>query len=214
VELFAARLVEWYRQNARRFPWRDSSTGPYPTLIAEIMLRKTTARNVEHVFTAFMSRYPSVHTLAEANEPELRDLIRPLGIADRARLLCTTAQAICEKHNGQVPASLAALLALPGVGRYTANAVRCFGYGQPVALLDTNVIRVLNRVFSVKSTKPRPHTDPNLWAIAESLVPPEQSQSYNRSLLDLGATICTFRNPRCHSCPLADQCDYFRRGSL
>ncbi len=213
VESFRTRLVKWYQESGRQFAWRSPRADPYRILVAEIMLRKTTARNVQQVFETFTARYPLPEALATADESELRDVIRPLGIADRARLLRMTARRIVERHGAQVPASFDALLALPGVGRYTANAVRCFGYGQPAALVDTNVIRVLRRVFSLASSKARPHTDPVLWCAAESLVMRDNPQSYNRALLDLGAGICTFRHPRCLSCPVSGVCDYFRTQS-
>jgi A/G-specific adenine glycosylase len=175
------------------------------------MLRKTTTRNVVTVYPAFIARYPAAEDLYHAREDELRDIIRPLGIADRARLLRSTAAALVERHSGQVPRRSRELLALPGVGKYTAAAVRCFAYGEREGLVDTNVVRVLGRVFSVSSARERPHTDPKLWEVANALVSRTKPRAYNQALLDLGGTVCTLGQPKCAECPLAFMCERFKR---
>lgn len=207
---FQRSLLEWYRSGRRRFSWRNGRRTAYQTLIAEMMLRKTDSAKVERLYDAFIARYPSPEVLAAADEAALRDEIRLLGIADRARLLRLTAQQLIEQHGGRVPANRAALMRLPGVGRYIANAVLCFAYRRDAALLDTNIIRVVERVFSVRSGKPRPRDDPKLWEFAASLVPEGRAVSYNRALLDLAATICTASKPQCERCPLNQICDFAR----
>jgi A/G-specific adenine glycosylase len=206
---FQSILLRWYRSAGRRFPWRRPPRSAYTTLVAEVMLRKTTARNVAAVFDQFIRLYPSPEALSRAKEDELSRMIRPLGIADRARLLRATADALVQKHGGQVPNSERELRALPGVGRYTAAAVRCFAFGESEGIVDTNVVRVISRVFSVSSCRGRPHTDPAIWVTANYLVSPDRPAAYNRALLDFGGTVCTLRHPKCVSCPLSSLCDYF-----
>lgn len=208
VAAFRDRLLAWYPRGRRRFSWRERQRNAYQTLVAEMMLRKTDAAKVERVYGAFLERYPTPRELAEADEAELRVAIQPLGIADRARLLRLTAQTLLREHKGKVPASAEALRRLPGVGRYTSNAVLCFAYRGDVPLLDTNVIRVIERVFGVRSSKPRAREDPELWEFAARLVPPGKAVTYNRAVLDFAAAVCTASAPKCSTCPLLPTCDY------
>lgn len=208
VREFQDQLLEWYRRGRRRFSWRNGRRGAYEVLIAEMMLRKTDAGKVAAVYDSFIAKYPTPKALAWANEAELREEIRLLGISDRARLLRLTAQQILDEHGGRVPANPEALLKLPGVGRYTANAVLCFAYQRDAALLDTNIIRILERVFSVRSERARAREDAALWELAATLVPKGRAVSYNRALLDFAAMICTAAKPKCEFCPLQPMCDY------
>lgn len=208
--LFQQELLRWYRsQGRRRFAWRDGKRNAYQILIAEVMLRKTDTGKVAHVYEAFVQKYPTSKALAKAKETSLRDEIRSLGIADRARLLKLMAKQITDHYGGRVPRAVEALLRLPGVGRYTANAVLCFAFRRDVPLLDTNVIRVLSRVFSVRSKVSRPRDDPDLWRFTAELVPKGNAVSFNRAILDFAAQICTHRAPRCMLCPQAPICDYY-----
>ncbi|MCX6359218.1 MAG: hypothetical protein NT029_05415 [Armatimonadetes bacterium] len=209
-EEFATRLYGWYRTAGRRFPWRGGRSSAYHILVAEMMLRKTDVRKVEGVYTAFIARYPTVQCLARADERELRDSIRLLGIEDRARLMRVTANIIVSEHAGKVPSTYNALVSLPGIGRYSANAVLCFAYRRDTALVDTNIIRILGRVFSVWSQKARPREDMRLWDVAAGLVPAGHGIRHNRALLDLAATTCTPTKPKCAVCSLNELCDYAR----
>lgn len=174
-----------------------------------MMLRKTDTAKVVQVYGRFIRRYPTPSSLAKANVTTLRKEIRILGIADRARLLNLAARQLVRSHCGVVPKNEEALRKLPGVGRYTANAVLCFAYHKDVPLLDTNVIRVLARVFSVRSKAKRPRDDPELWRFAADLVPKKKPISYNRAVLDLAARVCIHRKPKCSLCPLTSICDYY-----
>jgi len=207
-EAFQHRLLDWYRIGRRRFSWRNGKRSAYETLVAEMLLRKTDAAKVAAIFEGLIASYPRVKALAAADEAALREQIRLLGIFDRARLLRLTAQQILDRHAGRVPSTLSELLALPGVGRYTANAVLCFAYRRDAPLLDSNIIRIFERVFTVRSSKARPHEDVALWSFAEQLVPPGRATTYNRALLDFAATVCTAAKPRCASCPILFLCDY------
>lgn len=209
---FQRALLTWHQASGRQLPWRRAPQSAYRTLVAEMMLRKTTTRNVEAVYPAFLARYPAAEDLCQAREDELREILRPLGIAERARLLRSTGDALVQKYSGKVPRATAELLALPGVGKYTAAAVRCFAYGEHEGLVDTNVVRILRRVFSISSQKARPHTDSKLWEVASALVSRTKPKIYNQALLDLGGTVCTLRQPKCARCPLTFMCEDFKRG--
>jgi A/G-specific adenine glycosylase len=141
-------------------------------------------------------------------------MLRTLGIFDRARLMRETARQVVSEYSGRIPGDERILAHFPGVGRYTANAVLCFAFGRSVGLLDANVIRVLDRVFSIRSGRSRPRDDPALWAIAQGLVPEGKAVAYNRALLDLAAQLCKPGRPLCDQCPLAICCDYCRETQL
>ncbi len=207
---FSRALLQWYNKGRRQFPWRNGKRNAYEILIAEMMLRKTDSAKAAEVYDKFVAKYPTPVSLANAKIASIRKEIKLLGIADRGRLLKLTARQIVENHHGNVPHDFSELIALPGVGPYTANAVLCFAFREDMALLDTNIIRVLGRVFSVHSNKPRARDDPALWDFAEALVPKGKAISYNRALLDFAAQVCTLANPKCSTCPLRGICDYAR----
>jgi A/G-specific adenine glycosylase len=174
-----------------------------------MMLQKTDSRKVLAVYPSFVRRYGTPCKLAYAPLRDVRNEIRLLGISDRARRLKASARTILENYHGQVPSNRKDLLRLLGVGDYIANAVLCFAYARDVALLDTNVIRVLGRVFSVRSSKPRARTDGKLWGFAARLVPEGKAIRYNRAVLDFAALVCTARDPRCRECPVNSLCNYY-----
>lgn len=205
---FQRTLLNWYQKKKRRFSWRNPNRNSYEILIAEMMLRKTDTAKVAQIYDSFVRKYRSPKSLARSRESSLRHDIRLLGIADRARLFRLLGRKIVKEYDGQIPKSFQELTGLPGVGRYTANAVLCFAFRRDVALLDTNVIRVLGRVFSVYSNKPRARDDPVLWDFATTIVPKGKATSYNRALLDFAAQVCTAREPKCNECPLNWICDF------
>ena len=207
---FQRILLRWYEKKKRRFSWRDPNRNSYEILIAEMMLRKTDTAKVAQIYDSFIKKYRSPKSLALSRESSLRHDIRLLGIADIARLFRLLGRKIVKECGGQIPKSFQELTGLPGVGRYTANAVLCFAFRRDVALLDTNVIRVLGRVFSVYSSKLRARDDPVLWDFATTIVPKGKATSYNRALLDFDAQVCTLTNPKCLTCALCGICDYAR----
>ncbi len=205
---FAAKVIEWGRREVSTFPWRQTKD-PYKILVAEILLRKTTRAQVVQVFAHFLKTFPNVESLSIARISAIRNLIRPLGLENvRASSLARLAKRIVNKHRGNVPTSRVQLLQLPGVGPYIANAVMCMAYGKDEPLVDTNSIRVIVRVFSVKSERSRPRDDPTLWKIASELLPAGRAREYNLSLLDLARSVCLPRRPKCFECPLLHLCDF------
>lgn len=204
LEKFRVRVKEWGRENLRSFPWRETRD-PYRLLIAEFMLLRTQASQVEPVYRKFISKYPSLEDLAEASRKDIHDILKPLGLSWRADRVYETVRKLEEEHDLVVPTEKDALLNLPGVSQYIAGAVRCFALGKPEALIDANTVRIAGRLFDVEVKDSSRRTNRFQRLIGE-LVDPEQPRYYNLSMLDLGAKICTSRSPDCLSCPLMDLC--------
>lgn len=199
-------LLTWHRTNARHFPWRLRRGEPFAILLAEILLRKTTAKQVAAVYPDFIATYSAPSLLAGARITKLRALLKPLGLSGRASLLKALGAALVANHGGLVPTLREDLLKLPGVGPYAANATLCFGFGQSVPIVDSNILRILSRVFGWTSSHPRPHLDKAVWDLASGLIPTGRAALYNEALLDLGALVCTHRDPACYKCPLGPTC--------
>jgi A/G-specific adenine glycosylase len=200
---FRRRLLAWYARHQRTLPWRGSRD-PYAILVSEVMLQQTQVIRVREFYTRFVRRYPTVEDLAAASPAAVHESWAGLGYYARARNLHAAAQRIVDDHGGGFPVEPSVLRKLPGIGRYTAAAVASFAFDANVATVDTNIQRVLTRVFRLrgpKRTRPR-----RLWALAEALVPKGRSSDWNQALMDLGATICVARSPRCGVCPVARVC--------
>lgn len=201
----AHRLIEWFRTNCRDLPWRRTRRGrrdPYASLVSEFMLQQTQVSRVLDHFEPFMSRFPTVQDLAHASEEHVRQMWSGLGYYSRARRLHQAAQAILKRHNGRVPQDLTPLLDLPGVGRYTAGAIASIVFKHPAPIVDGNVSRVLQRLDGIA----RPQRDD--WPRAAELVASAADPAaFNEGLMELGALICTPRNPSCDACPLASLCN-------
>lgn len=210
-EKFAILLLEWWQSNKRDFPWRRTAD-PYKILIAEMLLRKTTARQVEGVFERFISKFPDAKAIAEAQDEEIEEAIRPLGMEHkRADLLKKLAIELLKNHMGAIPATQEDLLRLPGVGRYVANAVLCFAYEKDAPLVDVNTIRVFQRVFGFESQRRRVKDDATLWELVAKMTPPGKAKVFNLAIIDFAHEICKSKNPKCASCPLRAICKYANR---
>lgn len=211
AEEFRRRIVEWYEAHGDRdLPWRRAKDG-WSVLVAALMLRKTTVKQVVKVYEEFMRRYPTPQSLLSASEDEVEELIRPLGLQhQRAKHFVELAKVLVRRFGGRVPCSREVL---PGVGDYAASEVLLRVYGRAEPLLDRNMIRVVERVFGVRSAKKRPHKDRAMWSFAESLVPedPELAEKFNFGVLDFARKICTAEKPYCDACPTKDLCSYFSR---
>jgi A/G-specific adenine glycosylase len=205
---FHRQLLAWSVHYGRSFPWRSFSD-PYRLLIAEMMLRRTQARQVVPVYEAFLRRYPSPEALAAATEEDVDALLRPLGLAWRIPAFRKMAQQVMAEYHGEIPRDRKALLSLPGVGEYVADAVRCFAFNEPVALLDTNTVRVAGRYFGFPVHAESRRRAPVKRAVA-CLVAPHAPRASNLALLDLAATICRPRQPSCGCCPVVAGCSWGR----
>jgi A/G-specific adenine glycosylase len=201
---FRRRLLAWYRAHGRDLPWRRTRA-PYRVLVSEIMLQQTQVDRVVPKYREFLRRYPSLGRLAAARVDDVRRLWYPLGYNIRPVRLHAIARETVARYDGRLPASEARLRALPGIGRYTAGAILAFAYGRDVPVLDTNVRRVLGRVF-LGPRAAKAGRDGAFWDLAAALVPRGRGYDWNQALMDFGATHCTSRKPRCPGCPMADLC--------
>lgn len=202
---FRQRLLTWYRANGRDLPWRQTDD-PYHILVSEVMLQQTQVDRVLPKYHEWLQKYPSLEHLAGASVDDVAQTWRPLGYNIRPRRLHAIARESVERYGGELPSDEETLLSFKGIGAYTAGAIRSFAFGQRAAILDTNVARVLFRVF-VGRGDPKAHaTKRHLWAISEALVPRKYVFDFNQGLMDLGATICTARQPKCDRCPMHRMC--------
>lgn len=199
---FQRKLLAWYRRHHRDLPWRRTRNA-YRVLVSEIMLQQTQVDRVIPKYREWLRKYPSLEALAGASTREVRETWRPLGYNIRPVRLREIARAVLRDHGGRIPETHAELLALKGVGPYTAGAVLSFAYGKNAPILDTNVRRVLRRVFAGEAARP-PERD--LWRLSEALLPAGRAYDFNQALMDFGATVCTARRPRCPGCPLSRLC--------
>lgn len=205
---FVSRLLRWQAHNDADFPWRRTKD-PYKILVSELLLRKTTRKQVSQIYDTFFSKFPTIEALASSEEKVIKKAIVTLGMEHkRAPALKKVAQTIIDSHGGKIPTRSGQLMGLPYVGRYTSNALLCLAYGQDYPLLDTNVVRVITRVFSLKSSKNRPREDPQMWDFVSSLIPSKKARDFNLAVLDIAFSICRADNPDCQACPLLDICDY------
>lgn len=210
--LFAHRLLKWFAQHGRDLPWRRTHD-PYKILVSEIMLHQTQVSRVLEFYPRFLRRYPSVETLAGAEPVAVRDTWEGLGYYNRAKYLHQTARAVVNDHEGKFPRTAEHLQKLPGVGRYTAGAIVSFAYKQPAPILDTNVSRVLRRVFGVRGDPKRASVQKKLWRLAEQLIPKGKVWEFNQGIMDFGATVCTARTPQCPTCVMRTICAWPQRSA-
>jgi A/G-specific adenine glycosylase len=207
---FRRRLLAWYRANGRDLPWRRTDD-PYHILVSEVMLQQTQVDRVLPKYHEWLDRYPSLAVLASADEDEVADAWRPLGYNIRPRRLHAIARESVVRYGGELPSDEETLLSFKGIGAYTAGAIRSFAFGQRAAILDTNVARVLFRVFVARGD-PRAHAmRKRLWALSEALVPRKHVFDFNQGLMDFGATVCVARRPKCGACPMTNSCRSFPR---
>lgn len=207
------RALDWFDKDGRDFPWRRQPD-PYPVLVAELLLQRTRADLVLRLYESFLARYPNAAALAVAEPDDIVSFLRPLGFTHRSSRLPRLGQELCERHDGEVPQSKQALLALTGVGEYIANAVLAIAFDERRPLVDPNVIRLIGRMTERQSERSRPRDDRQLWDLIEGFLPRRRATAFGLALVDLGATICLVRRPRCHQCPLRPHCAAFASGTV
>jgi A/G-specific adenine glycosylase len=197
--VIAKPLLSWYRKNARPLPWRETRN-PYRILISEIMLQQTQVSRVLQKYPEFLKQFPNFKALAQACFGEVIRTWSGMGYNNRALRLQRIAQRVVNEHGGRLPSDSDTLQTFPGIGRYTANAIACFAFEQQIAVVDTNVRRVLSRLF------PRQAQTMDEWELAEWMLPKRKAFHWNQALMELGALRCTFNNPLCTTCPLNRFC--------
>jgi len=198
-------LVRWYRTHARDLPWRRDPS-PYRVWVSEIMLQQTRVETVVPYFQRFLGRFPDYRSLARATEEEVLEAWSGLGYYRRARALHQGVRAVLEVHGGEFPSGEREALALPGIGPYTAGAIRSIALGIRAPLVDGNVERVLSRVFGVRGDVSKAATRKVFWELARQAVERGEPGEVNQSLMELGALVCKPAAPECASCPLARRC--------
>ncbi|MBE9171431.1 A/G-specific adenine glycosylase [Pleurocapsales cyanobacterium LEGE 06147] len=206
IKWFRRQLSIWAKQNLRNFPWRQTCD-PYAILVAEFLLQRTEAATVVPIYTSFLARYPTLQDLAAANVEEIGKLLQPLGLFFRAERLHQCAQILLQEYRGKIPESEKQLLKLPGIGKYTARSICANAFGQSLAILDTNVARILERFFGMRGGRVKSRCK-LLWQTAERIAPHKEVGKWNLTLLDFGAQVCTAKNPLCSECLLRKRCDY------
>ena len=228
-------LLDWFAANARDLPWRRTRE-PYAIWVSEIMLQQTQVRTVIPYWQRWLRALPTIKAVANASPDKIHKLWEGLGYYTRARNLQKAAKQMVEKHRGQFPENVDDVLALPGIGRYTAGAICSIAFNQPAPILDGNVIRVLTRIFGISENPREKKTNTQLWQIAEELIcraksaketkkkntsrpsrPSRETNScsnLNQSLMELGALVCTPRNPQCGICPVEKLCVAFRENRV
>src|ERR1043166_2210779 len=204
---FRRRLLAWYRKHGRDLPWRNTND-PYHILVSEIMLQQTQVDRVLPKYFEWLDKYPSLHALASAPEHDVTQTWRPLGYNIRPKRLQSIAREAVARYDGRLPADEETLLSFKGIGQYTAGAIRSFAFRERAAILDTNVARVLFRVF-VGNGDPKSHAmTKHLWSVSEAVLPRDVFD-FNQALMDFGAMVCSARNPKCLVCPMAKGCRSF-----
>lgn len=201
---FRHALLAWYRKQGRDLPWRRT-TDPYAILVSEFMLQQTQVAAVIPFYHAWMRRFPDFSALAAASEHEVLHAWQGLGYYARARNLLTAAQNVMEKHGGRFPRSSSAIRDLPGVGRYTANAVATFAFNRTVPIVEANIARLLARLFDSQIPIDTSLGREALWQRASDLLPSRHASIHNSALMDLGALVCGTR-PDCVICPVRNFC--------
>jgi A/G-specific adenine glycosylase len=202
---FRRRLLAWYARAARDLPWRRTRD-PYRVLVSEVMLQQTQVSRVAEYYPRFLEQFPDIERLARAPARAVREAWDGLGYYARARNLHALAKCVTRRHGATVPETPEELIKLPGIGRYTAGAVASFAYEKAVPAVDTNVARVIRRVFL--GDWRRETRDGDVWRLAAALLPKhgKRAWKFNQAIMELGALVCTARKPKCRQCPVRTGC--------
>ena len=205
-------LLKWYDRSARILPWREDPS-PYRVCVSEIMLQQTRAEAAKPYFDRFVEALPDFKALSSCGEDRLMKLWEGLGYYSRAKNLQKIARIVTDKYMGRLPASYEALLALPGIGEYTAGAIASIAFSEPVPAVDGNVLRVLSRVLSSNKDIGQAETKAAFRASIEKIIPKDRPGAFNQALMELGATVCIPNGaPQCLLCPLSDKCKGYKDG--
>ena len=205
---FRRRLLGWYRRHGRDLPWRRTRD-PYRVLVSEVMLQQTQVDRVRPKYEEWIAKYPTLQSLAAARERDATKTWYPLGYNVRPKRLHAIAREVVDQYGGELPSDEATLRSFKGLGDYTVGAVQSFAFGQRAPIVDTNVARVLHRVF-IGRGDPRNHSGRRrLWKLSAALLPRREVFDFNQALMDLGAMVCVARRPRCEICPMKPICNSF-----
>jgi len=204
-------LLRWFREEARDLPWRKTGD-PYRIWLSEVLLQQTRVDQGLPYYNRFLEALPTLEALADAPEDQVLKLWEGLGYYTRARNLHKAARQVMDQYGGKLPEQAELLQLLPGVGKYTAGAISSIAFGERAPVVDGNVKRVLSRLFDIAQSIDDTAVDKKLWAMADALVPESDPGDFNQAMMELGARICTPKKPDCGSCPVATDCEAYRRG--
>jgi A/G-specific adenine glycosylase len=209
---FSRRLLRWYDRHQRELPWRrklgpGGTLDPYHVLVSEAMLQQTQVATAIPYFHRFLEKFPTIQALASADEQDVLRLWQGLGYYSRARNLRSAARQVVESHGGSMPSAVETLRGLPGVGRYTAGAVASIAFDRRAPIVDGNVARVLCRIDKIETDPREKETIDLLWRRAEEVLPRKRCGDFNSAMMELGATVCTPRSPKCLICPVRENCE-------
>lgn len=209
--IFVEDLFAWYEESGRhKLPWRADDVTPFNVLVAELMLQQTSAEQVLNVYEEFVEKYPTPESILETSREQLAEDIESLGLQKRTRYFYGASEKLVENHDSTVPNTRSGLLELQGVGEYTATSVLAHAFGRDVAAVDTNVARILSRVFGLDCEN-EPEAN-EIWIFAEVLLPLGRSSDYIHALIDFGSKVCTARTPNCEECPANSLCEFYLNG--
>jgi len=212
-QAFRRRLLAWYDKHGRDLPWRQTDD-PYHILVSEVMLQQTQVDRVLPKYHEWLGKYPSFEALADAPVESAVKTWYPLGYNIRPRRLHAIARETVERFGGELPSDAETLQSFKGIGPYTVGAIRSFAFGERAAILDTNVARVLFRVFIAKGD-PKSHAmKKRLWQLSEAVLPYKRMFDFNQALMDFGAILCSARTPKCGECPMARDCRALQSGKM
>ncbi|MBI3258726.1 MAG: A/G-specific adenine glycosylase [Ignavibacteriae bacterium] len=206
IQNFQNTVLDWYKHNKREFLWRRETPEPFLTLVSEVMLQQTQTSRVAEKLPVFFEQFPTIFALAEASNADIIRAWKGMGYNNRALRLRDAARLIGERYNGQIPQSLDELLALPGIGRYTATALMSFSFKIDIAVVDVNIRRVYSRIFFKMETTASVAPEKEINEIADMIYPKNQSSEWHQAIMDIGALYCTARQPECKKCPLQIFC--------
>lgn len=209
---FQKDLLKWFDKHQRSLPWRKDYR-PYDVWISEIMLQQTQMETVLPYYNRWMKSFPSVKALANASEEKVMKHWQGLGYYSRARNLHAGAKLINNKFKGEFPSNYDEILAIKGIGRYTAGAVASIAFNQDKPIVDGNVLRVLSRIYAIDKPIDVPANKETFWKLAEELIPAGKARYFNQAMMELGALICTSSSPKCSICPVASHCRAFKAGT-
>jgi len=205
-------LIKWWRAHGRRYPWRETRD-PYKIIVAEIMLQRTKADQVLPVYRDFLEKFPTIHHLVRAAPEEIEEFFKRLGLRWRADKIRKMADFVVREYNGRFPRSKEMLMKIPGVGDYISSALLSFAYGLPYVVVDSNVCRIIQRVFGIKA-RGEARRDKRFHELAREMLPEnEDSRLLNFALIDFAALVCKPRRPLCSSCPIRNLCSYYSGSS-
>jgi A/G-specific adenine glycosylase len=209
IDALRRHFLNWFSVNARDLPWRQGYD-PYQVWVSEIMLQQTQMERGVLYFKRWLTRFPGVEAVATASEEEILKQWEGLGYYSRARNIQAAARQIVREHGGELPATLHGLLALPGIGRYTARAILSIAFQQDQPVVDGNVERLFARLFAIDEPVKAPSVHARIWSLAEALLPPGLARAWNQALMEFGALVCVRATPLCQLCPATQECLSFQ----